>query len=57
MGMGMLVPGIVGMRVGVGVAMRTRGGANRDRDDGLVGYAAAIPLGEDGQALQNARKQ
>ena len=43
--------------MGVGVATRTRGRANWDRDDGLVGYTAAVPFSEYGQTLQNTRKQ
>ena len=37
--------------VGLGVVVRVGGRANRDRDDGLVGYTAAVSLSEDNQAL------
>lgn len=43
--------------VGMGMDAGAGGGANRDRDNGLIGYAAAVPLCEYSQALQNTCEQ
>jgi len=37
--------------VGLGIVVRVRDGADRDRDDGLVGYTTAVSLSEHDQAL------
>lgn len=53
--MGVVVTVVVGM--GVGIAVGVSWEANRDRDNGLVGHAAAFSFREVRQPLQNACKQ
>ena len=52
--MGMRFVGTFGI---VAVGMVVRGRANRNWNDCLVGYTAAVSLGEHDQALQNTLEQ